>query len=54
MYEIIRMGSFSSMTFASLAEALEASKEAYGWAGGDYRLWSNYTGQVLKTWHVYN
>ena len=54
MYEIIRMGSFGSVAFDTLAEALEASKEAYGWAGGDYRLWSNYTGQVLKTWHVYN
>ena len=53
MYEIIRMGSFGSVSYESLAEALEASKEAYGWAGGDYRLWSKYTNQVLKTWHVY-
>ena len=53
MYEIIRMGSFNSMTFDSLAEALEASKEKFGWAGGYYRLWSNLTNQVLRTWNVH-
>ena len=53
MYEIIRLGSFGSVSYASLAEALEASKEKFGWAGGDYRLWSNLTRKVLKTWHVH-
>ena len=53
MYEIIRLGSFGSVTYESLAEALSSAKEEFGWAGGDYRLWSNYTNQVLKTWHVH-
>ena len=52
MYEIIRMGSFNIVYYESLADALSSAKEE-GWAGGDYRLWSNYTNQVLKTWHVH-
>ena len=54
MYEVIRMGSLSSVSFESLADALRYIKEEFGWAGGDYRLWSNLNHKVLKTWHVYN